>query len=62
MQLARVDSAKTVGSDRIARRYRLVATRAQTHSERFKRFRLTRADGLPPLERLEPATRSNPAR
>jgi hypothetical protein len=54
MELARLDSRKTAGPDRKARRYRLVS-RLDDQGQRIKRFRLSRADGLPRLERLEPA-------
>jgi hypothetical protein len=61
--MAHLDSSRTSGAAaRKARRYRLVAARAQARGERIKRFSLSRADGLPRLERLEPATRSNPTR
>ena len=53
----------TAGPTGKPRRYRLsTAARAHAHTERIKRFRLSRADGLPPLERLEPATRTAPLR
>ncbi len=40
------------------RRYGLSSL--ETQSERIKRFRLTRMEGLPRLERLEPAPRTSP--
>jgi hypothetical protein len=62
MELARLDSKKPSSTpDRKPRRYRLVS-RLDTTGERVKRFRLSQADGLPRLERLEAVdSRSNPA-
>jgi hypothetical protein len=37
-----------------------VSSRFEAQGERLKRFRLAQADGLPRLERLEPATRTAP--
>jgi hypothetical protein len=62
VELARLDSKKpSKKRAQKLRRYRLV-TRLDTTGERVKRFRLSQADGLPRLERLEPVdSRSNPA-
>ena len=62
MELARLDSRKPkYGPERKPRRYRLVS-RLDSGGERVKRFSLSKADGLPRLERLEAVdSRSNPA-
>ena len=57
MELARLDSRKTAGPARKARRYRLVS-RLDDEAARIKRFSLSRTVGLPRLERLEPAART----
>jgi hypothetical protein len=63
VELARLDyRSKTDRPTRKPRRYRL-APRLDGEAPRIKRFRLSRAEGLPRLERLEPAGRTfDPAR
>jgi hypothetical protein len=64
MELAHLDSSKTDGPAAAGRfkRYRLVS-RLEAQGTRVRRFSLAQADGLPRLERLEPAARTvRPAR
>jgi hypothetical protein len=57
-----LDSPNT-GLARKPKRYRLVSSRIEAQGARIKRFSLSQMEGLPRLERLEPATRtSRPAR
>jgi hypothetical protein len=57
VELARLDSPETAGPARKPKRWALVSHRVEAQSERIKRFRLERMEGLPRLERLEPAAR-----
>ena len=50
-----LDSTKTDGPDRMAKRYRLVSSAAEAHGARIKRFRLAKMDAL---ARLEPRPRA----
>jgi hypothetical protein len=45
-----LDFAKTDGPAPKAERYRLVASRVETHGARIKRFRLAKMDALARLE------------